>query len=706
MSTLKATSNGAHVFFRTTESLTSDDVDSSADIYRRTGPTLLRVSTGPAGGNGAHDSDLGGISADGSIVVFNTSEPLVAEDTDAERDLYRWESGTTTLLSIGPNGENGSCGSGACNDFAGMSRDGRHVFFLSGGHLVTGDDETGPCAWGDPEEGPYYQYPCGDIFESFDGVVRLVSTGPSDVRAPMDYELGGISDDGTAAAFDSHDPLLPEDTDAVGDVYRRDGDTLSLVSTGPELPAEVALFEFISNDGSRVIFRSGPDLWERSGGQTTVRTPGGTSPDHPGFAGATGDAEHVFFVTYSALVPQDTDSCPESYTGGCQDIYEHSGTGTRLVSNGVSMGNVHTGGFSGTTRNGNKAYFSSLDPLDADDTDSASDVYEYDIASGSTKLISTGPTDSGEPPSGPFNGAHGFKGASPDGSRVFFQSTRQLVEQDRNPYGDIYERYGNTTSVLTVTANWSNGIISNVTDFVVSDDASRVFLITDVRLTAPDLDYYDDVYLIYRGDLTGYPRPIGATPFRVPLVQSEQQCTAPNRTHGPPLAFPSCNPPVPRSTNLNAGVGDGSPYFAKSSGHVRLDVMIGAPGGPDDSDVGMRVLLTNVWWQGGTRVDYAGGLQARMSLRDTNKDGAIPNTIVDRTLAVDVPCTTTADDTVGSTCSVWTSADAVSPGVVPEGSRTVWGLGQVDVLDGGADGDVHTDAASNQVFAVQGVFVP
>ena len=35
-----------------------------------------------------------------------------------------------------------------------------------------------------------------------------------------------------------------------------------------------------------------------------------------------------------------------------------------------------------------------------------------------------------------------------------------------------------------------------------------------------------------------YPRPKGATPIRVPLVVAYPQCTSPNRTHGPPLAFP------------------------------------------------------------------------------------------------------------------------------------------------------------------------
>ena len=40
-----------------------------------------------------------------------------------------------------------------------------------------------------------------------------------------------------------------------------------------------------------------------------------------------------------------------------------------------------------------------------------------------------------------------------------------------------------------------------------------------------------------------YPRPKGATPTRVSLVVAYNQCTAPDRTHGPPLAFGSCSNP-------------------------------------------------------------------------------------------------------------------------------------------------------------------
>ena len=54
----------------------------------------------------------------------------------------------------------------------------------------------------------------------------------------------------------------------------------------------------------------------------------------------------------------------------------------------------------------------------------------------------------------------------------------------------------------------------------------------------------------------GYPRPEGASPLRVSLVPAYQECTAPDRTHGPPLAFPSCASPQQESSELTVGTPD------------------------------------------------------------------------------------------------------------------------------------------------------
>ena len=44
-----------------------------------------------------------------------------------------------------------------------------------------------------------------------------------------------------------------------------------------------------------------------------------------------------------------------------------------------------------------------------------------------------------------------------------------------------------------------------------------------------------------------------------------------------------------------------------------------------------------------------------------------------------------------------TTFDAVMPGAVPEGKRSIWQLGQIEVYDGGSDGLAAT--AGNTLFA-------
>ena len=130
---------------------------------------------------------------------------------------------------------------------------------------------------------------------------------------------------------------------------------------------------------------------------------------------------------------------------------------------------------------------------------------------------------------------------------------------------------------------------------------------------------------------TGYARPKGATPLRVPLVPAYQQCTSADRTHGPPLAFPSCSSPDQTSSNLTVGTPDtpGNGAAPDFSGFVRYDVLVGTPGAPDDSDVRVTAGLTDVRCAGAGAAcgpanargggDYTGDLQLNASMRLTDK---------------------------------------------------------------------------------------
>jgi hypothetical protein len=61
-------------------------------------------------------------------------------------------------------------------------------------------------------------------------------------------------------------------------------------------------------------------------------------------------------------------------------------------------------------------------------------------------------------------------------------------------------------------------------------------------------------------------------------------------------------------------------------------------------------------------------------------------------------------DALGATCATSTTVDSLVPGAVREGKRAIWEVGQVQVYDSGPDGNPESD--DNEVFAVQGLFVP
>jgi WD40 repeat protein len=218
----------------------------------------------------------------------------------------------------------------------------------------------------------------------------------------------------------------------------------------------------------------------------------------------------------------------------------------------------------------------------------------------------------------------------------------------------------------------------------------------------------------------GYPRPQSASPVRVSLVPAYAQCTAPNRTHGPPLGFGSCNPPAQTSRDVTVGTPDANGAPANSVGWFRLRVHVGVPGPPDDSDVLLDGSITDVRCTsppgpvcGGPQpggADWTGVLSAKLGLRVTDRWNDVPTcdeppcpqpvpaTVQDFEFPVDLPCAETASASVGATCSVSTSAQALTLGSVRDGQRAIWELERVAVHS--LSGDPTT------LFATQGVLVP
>jgi hypothetical protein len=219
-----------------------------------------------------------------------------------------------------------------------------------------------------------------------------------------------------------------------------------------------------------------------------------------------------------------------------------------------------------------------------------------------------------------------------------------------------------------------------------------------------------------------HPRPKAASPIRVSLVPAYEPCTAPNRQHGPPLAFPSCNPPVQASDSLTIGTPDANGAAANFAGFLRLRVLVGAPGPPDDSEIVISASIADVRCKPGTSAcgnanaaggpDYTGDLQSDATLRVTDHDNAVDPgggddaaTVVDIPFPVNLSCVSTADTSTGSVCDISTATCLGCFGApIKDGRRTVVEVSGLRVFDGGADGVAAT--APNTLFAVQGIFIP
>jgi hypothetical protein len=311
-----------------------------------------------------------------------------------------------------------------------------------------------------------------------------------------------------------------------------------------------------------------------------------------------------------------------------------------------------------------------------------------------------------------------FDGASGDGTRVFFDTTEKLVAADTDSSFDIYERQGATLTLISKGPNAGNGAF-HVTFVGMTPDGTSVFMHSSEKLAFDDTDTIQDVYRA--GEFGGgYPRTKGAFPLRTSLVPAFTQCITGNRTHGgnPPLNAPSCAPPTPITNDLTIGTPDANGAAVGFTGYVLFKVSA-------TPDVLISGSLTDVRCGPGTTApakcatanavsgaDYTGELQVVFGLRMTDlwnstAPGGGPDaaTVQDNSLSANFSCASTASTTIGSTCNLNTTANALLGGLAVSGRRATWQIDQVFVNDGGPDGLISTPSG-NKVFAKQGVFAP
>lgn len=208
-------------------------------------------------------------------------------------------------------------------------------------------------------------------------------------------------------------------------------------------------------------------------------------------------------------------------------------------------------------------------------------------------------------------------------------------------------------------------------------------------------------------------RPKFATPVREALIPGHKQCTAPNRTHSPSIALPSCNPAVPGyGPNLTIGTPDVNGLPVGMNAGVKLKMTLSPP------DMQLQASIDDQYCQpaytatctntGESLSDYVGGLNVDISFRLTDHwngpSGTETATVVDFPIPWPVSCTPVGPGTPGGQCVSSTSVNALSAGAIIAGKRMSWEVLSLTVQDGGSDGDPAT--TPNNPWLVRGLFQP
>jgi len=465
--------DGTKVLFGTSQALVPEDQDDQGDIYQREGGRLTLVSTADNGFDVPQSASFVMATPDLSHVVWRTDESMTFDDFDnGQSDLYVRSGGDTQLVT-----EAQIPGFSSINPvlFAGISTNGSHIVFQTNEGLLVGDSDG-----------------LDDVYESFNGTVRLLSPGGS---GPVSFR--GMSADGTHVFMSTTAKLLGADGDDAADVYENvNGAGVSLLTPGTAADAGWA---GASSDGTHVYFHtteslnavldtdSSKDVYERAAGATTLVSTSATAGSgdfDANFQRASADGSRVLFSTGEGLDPADTDGA-----GGdpYDDLYLRSAGATTLVSGGESFDSSLV--FSDMTPDGEHIFWYSAQTFAGDLDFGFIDAWHWN--EGTITRVSVGAQDD--------QGAHddSFAARSGDLSSFFFQSDGQVAPGDTDAYDDIYERDGSTTRLITPTPS-EPCTVEPVSDRCVpkfkgtSFDGDRVWFTADENLHPLDDDIVVD----------------------------------------------------------------------------------------------------------------------------------------------------------------------------------------------------------------------
>jgi hypothetical protein len=330
-----------------------------------------------------------GASANGDKVFFTTTQQLLDSDTDKSTDLYEYnfnEPAGHALTQVSAGGL-GDTTPGANADVGGVvavSEDGSHVYFIAGGVLTTLPNGRGETA--QPEADNLYGYDTETNETKFIATLsaadrRLWGELVPEADGAYDSRLAQTTPNGQYLVFDTAAPLITE---------------------GPEADTSGA------NQVWRYAFQTGK----------LIRV----SVGHEGFAANGNVPGHEAVI---APADRDEDAAAATVNETSRTISEDGST-IAFVSTAELQATDHAGGTNTTCVERNR------------DSGPGCEVYLWhectagacaDGNAGEVTLISDGVD-----PEGTI-----YAGMSADGSNIFFQTWAELVGQDTDSLGDIYD---------------------------------------------------------------------------------------------------------------------------------------------------------------------------------------------------------------------------------------------------------------------------
>jgi hypothetical protein len=420
---------------------------------------------------------VAGISDDCSHVIFESDVPMTESasctpDVNCPTKLYEWADGTLRLAGVLPNGTTAPssvAGLGAASSYVpGMlSPDGSRVFFAS------------------PSD--------GNVYMRVDGTttVQMNASEKTLRETPKSASLWVASKDGAHAFFITAEGLVDDDDDGDADLYMFDanapaGSRLTRVSVDNATGDGHTMIGVLgaSADGSSVYFfcagqlvageptlGSGSGLYRWHEGEITfIGEAAGADDTIPNGVGASPvlrdltsrvspDGTHLLFMTHSdagfngrfGFVGYDhgTSCTFESRNASpCRELYLFSAdtqslvcvscnpSGAAATADALTDARVGTGAAGAevhVTRplsdDGQRVFFHTREALVPEDSNGHYDVYEYDVATATIHLIS-----SGKDPSDSY-----FMDATANGDDAFFATRQRLVGWDTDQNYDLYD---------------------------------------------------------------------------------------------------------------------------------------------------------------------------------------------------------------------------------------------------------------------------